>query len=53
MEFIIGVTASLLMAWVSPPIDQLITDKPKVYEDCHGSQEHPCTRLRINQFKEE
>jgi len=53
MEFIMGVTISILIGWISPPIDKMITNKPKIYKECRGNQAHPCTRLRINQFKEE
>lgn len=53
MEFILGVTITLLVGWIAPPMERLITDKPKIYNECIGNLSHPCARLRINQFKEE
>lgn len=53
MAFILGVTLTMLIGWIAPPMEVVLTNKAKVYKECQDNQTHACARLRINQFKEE
>jgi len=48
MAFILGVTITMLVGWVSPPMSKVLTNTSKVLHECKDSTTHICSRVRIN-----
>jgi hypothetical protein len=48
MAFILGVTITMLVGVIAPPMEVVLTNTDKVLHECKNSTTHICSRVRIN-----